>query len=197
MHWFYKISSRAHDIFAKVSDRVRAKLFFILRGLNFKRIGTELKVLGGEFITLGKSVGVGRFCWFEGVGSYAGVKFKPSIYIGNSVNMSDFVHLSAVGRIHISDGVLIGSHVYIGDHSHGRVRFLSEEYGVPPALRPLGEAGDIYIGENVWICDGVVILAGTSVAAGSIIAANSVVKIVCDKPAIIGGVPAKVIRYVD
>lgn len=197
MHVAYKISSRLFDVYHKILARLRAKLFFLLRGLRFKRLGESFKIFGAEFVTIGDSVGVGRFCWIEGVGTYGGVKHKPSINIGNGVNMSDFVHLSAVGNIHICDGVLIGSNVYIGDHSHGRVKFLAEELLIPPAHRPLGEAADIYIGENVWICDGVVILGGSRIACGSIIAANSVVRLVCEKPAIIGGSPAKVIKYVN
>ena len=55
--------------------------------------------------------------------------------------------------------------------------------------------GDIRIGNDVWIGYGATILSGVNIGHGAIIAANACV--VKDVPpyAIVGGVPAKLIRY--
>lgn len=55
--------------------------------------------------------------------------------------------------------------------------------------------GDIVIGNDVWLCSGAHILAGVSVGDGAVVGLDSVV--VKDVPpyAIVGGNPAKIIRY--
>ena len=73
----------------------------------------------------------------------------------------------------------------------------AEMFSTPPAKRPLGDIAEIDIGKNSWICDGAVILAGTRLASHSIVGANSVVRLQTDRAALIGGIPAKVIKYLD
>lgn len=55
--------------------------------------------------------------------------------------------------------------------------------------------GDIIIGHDVWIGTHVVVLPGVKINHGAVVAANSVVT--CEVPpyAIIGGSPAKVLKY--
>ena len=55
--------------------------------------------------------------------------------------------------------------------------------------------GDIIIDDDVWIGYGAIILSGVHIGQGSIIAAGSVVTSNVPPYAIVGGVPAKVIRY--
>lgn len=55
--------------------------------------------------------------------------------------------------------------------------------------------GDIVVGSDVWIAEGATILSGVTLGHGAVVCARAVV--VKDVPpfAIVGGVPAKVIRY--
>lgn len=64
-----------------------------------------------------------------------------------------------------------------------------------PILRPLGVKGPVKIGDNVWIGDRATILSGVTIGEGAIIAANAV--LTHDVPAytVVGGVPAKVIKF--
>ncbi|QMV20359.1 acyltransferase [Granulicella sp. 5B5] len=172
-------------------------MVYLFFGVRFRKFGKHSKLFGSDTVTVGTGVTVGDFCWIEAVTQYAGVSFTPNLTIGNRVAISDLTHISCVNKIILGDDCLIGSKVYIGDHSHGSVRDIEEILTVPPARRPLGDVGQISVGAMTWICDGVVILAGTEIAKSSIIAANSVVRLRESRPALIGGAPAKVIRYLD
>lgn len=55
--------------------------------------------------------------------------------------------------------------------------------------------GDIYVDDDVWIGYGVTILSGVHIGQGAVIAAGSVVTKDVPSYAIVGGVPAKVIKY--
>lgn len=55
--------------------------------------------------------------------------------------------------------------------------------------------GDIIIDDDVWIGYGATIMSGVHIGQGAVIASNSVVTKDVPPYAIVGGVPAKVIRY--
>lgn len=55
--------------------------------------------------------------------------------------------------------------------------------------------GDIIIGDDVWIGYGATILSGVQIGQGAVIAAGAVVSKDVPPYAIVGGIPAKVIKY--
>lgn len=55
--------------------------------------------------------------------------------------------------------------------------------------------GDVIIGNDVWIANGVTIMSGVKIGDGAIIAANSHVVKDVDPYSIVGGNPAKIIKY--
>ena len=55
--------------------------------------------------------------------------------------------------------------------------------------------GDVIIGNDVWIGNGAMILSGVTIGDGAVIAARSVVSKNVEPFEIVGGVPAKHIRY--
>jgi maltose O-acetyltransferase len=57
------------------------------------------------------------------------------------------------------------------------------------------KSGDVIIGDGVWIGANVFINPGVTVNDNAIIGANSVLTKDVDKQAIVGGVPARLIRY--
>lgn len=41
------------------------------------------------------------------------------IIFGNNIQMNDYVHISAIEKVEIGSNVLMASHIYISDNSHG------------------------------------------------------------------------------
>ena len=179
----------------RLAPRIRGVAFRALFGLPFRRVGRQLTVHGGRAIEIGNHVSVGDGCWIEAVIKYQGRTYSPRLVIGAHVSVSNWSHISCAKQIVLGDGCLVGSKVYIGDHSHGSVWTEESGTGGFPGNMPLADLDSIEVGAGTWICDGAVILGGTKIAAGSVIGANSVVRLREDRAALIAGTPAKVLRY--
>ena len=182
--------------YVSFKNKLRAFLMCLHLDVKFRAIGMSCKIRGHGF-RVGENVTVGDFCWIEAVNLYNHQKYNPTIKIMDEVAMSDFVHISAIKSITIGKGTLIGSKVYIGDHSHGHYKDINQwksEKDIMPKMRELADEADIDIGKNCWIGDGVVILAGTIIGDNCVIAANSVVKGNFKNNVLIGGLPAKILK---
>lgn len=94
--------------------------------------------------------------------------------------------------VYIRPQTYIGSRVNIGPFT----RLITDEHELAGPARRAGafSHSSIHIGDGVWIGAGVTILGGVRVGAGAVIAAGAVV--VKDVPAnaIVGGIPAQLIR---
>ncbi len=109
-----------------------------------------------------------------GEGSYVGNQTAIQAVEGHKVTLGYRVRISHNVRIYTSS-------------THGDQDFL---------VRPLEEyGGDVTIGDGVWIGANVVILPGVSIGDNAVIGANSVVSKDVPACAIVGGVPAKLIKY--
>ncbi|MFN7183321.1 MAG: acyltransferase [Thermomonas haemolytica] len=81
-----------------------------------------------------------------------------------------------------------------------RVTIATGTHRIDPAGPRVAGAGDslpVRIGDGCWICAGATILGGTRIGAHSIVAAGAVVRGEFPPRALIGGVPARVIRPID
>lgn len=199
---FQRQTRRLFEYRFRVVPRLRASIYRVFLGFPFRRIGKNFKIMGMDSIMIGRNLEVGDDCWIEAVKKYQGSRYSPVLTIGDEVSISNSAHISCAVEVTIGDGCLIGSKVYIGDHSHGMPKTTlhddRSQGGVPsPAKEPLEKISSVKLGDGCWICDGAVILAGSHLAPGSVVAANSVVRSVTERPAILGGVPARVIRYLN
>ena len=114
----------------------------------------------------------------------------------NAITAGDYVFIGLNAHIYanvqIGNFVMLASYVAIvgGDH-----RF--DVVGVP--VRFTGRAGFekllTVIEDDVWIGHGCIIMAGVRIGRGAIVAAGAVVTKDVPPYAVVGGVPAKLIRY--
>jgi Acetyltransferase (isoleucine patch superfamily) len=178
----------------KITGKIKANIFSFLLKKKFGFVGRNCSFRGWSSIFLEDTIRIGDNCWIEAITRYRDQSFSPSLQFGKCVMMSNNVHISCVSSIIIDDFVLIGSNVYIGDHSHGSLMSHKLDITVPPYMRDLDDIAPIYIGKNTWIGDGAIILAGAYICDGCVIGANAVVKGQYHSPCVIAGVPARSIK---
>ena len=117
-----------------------------------------------------------------------------NITIGNDVYIGPHaLFLCTESQIFIGNKVLFGPHVTIigGDHRITDVgRFIYDVLDKHPE-----DDQDVHIEDDVWIGTNTTLLKGVTVGRGAVVAAGALV--VKDIPpyAIVGGVPAKVLKY--
>lgn len=172
-----------------------ARLFLrYLRRRLFTRTGWRWKTDGPVFFGRGlqlqtgnkASISFGSFVWI-GDGSkircHEGlVEIGPKTVMGQDCTISAYRH------------VKIGAECVIAD----RTMFIDFDHGVVETERAIRHQGiymeDVRVGSNVWIGYGACILRGVSVGDNSVIGTNSVVTKDVPANAVVGGVPARVLR---
>ena len=108
-----------------------------------------------------------------------------NVKIGKSAYIMNGVLLMASGGIIIEDYVLIAAHAKIISNDHD------------PYYRPIITCQPVIIKEGAWIGAGAAIMKGVTIGKYAIVGANSVVTKDVPDYAVVVGVPAKVIKYLD
>lgn len=112
--------------------------------------------------------------------------FGKNINVGKGVFINSGCCFQDQGGITIGDRSLIGHQVVLATLNHNQDPMNREDMIPAP----------INIGKNVWIGSKATILSGVTIGDNAIIAAGAVVNKDVPKNAIVGGVPAKIIKMI-
>ena len=164
------------------SEHMIGFLYFYLNRRKFKKIEFPLFKFRRVFIRnkhvieFGKSLTLAYNCFISPV----------SLSVGDDcwLGVNNFI----CGKVEIGNDVILGPNVNIPGATHGIA-----------SNQPFSQSGLIINGtvieDSVWIGGNSTILDGIRIGKGAIIAANSVARENIPPFAIVGGVPAKIIRY--
>ncbi|MBO0320981.1 acyltransferase [Muricauda sp. CAU 1633] len=111
------------------------------------------------------------------------------LILGENSFIGSFSVIGVNESISIGKNVLIAQSVSIRDTDH-----VFSDLDTPIIDQGESTAG-VVIKDNVWIGYGAVITKGITIDSGAIIAANAVVTKDVPENAIVGGVPARIIKY--
>lgn len=173
--------------------------------LYIKRKLANINVIKGD-VQLGKNVLI-RGCNADGKISVddnakiVNVSIKGRVTIGKYTNIwgPNTEIFAAENKISIGNFCSIASNVTIQEYNHNidyfTTSFIHKHLLNDLVKKEITSKGDIIIGNDVWIGTKCVILSGVTIGNGAVIAANSVVTKSVPDYAIVGGNPAKIIKY--
>jgi acetyltransferase-like isoleucine patch superfamily enzyme len=159
--------------------------------------GSAANLSIGQNVTLMPGVDLknreqGRIILHDGVRLDTGVRLVAArdarIEIGENAALGLGTVVNAGNDVVIGRGCLTGAHCVINASDHGIAA------GVPIQEQPY-EHAPITIGEDVWLGAHVVVAKGSQIGAGAVVSAGSVVSGPVPANAIVGGVPARVIKF--
>lgn len=149
---------------------------FLGPGLHLQT-GREASIRFGRFVWIGHGT---KIRCHEGT-----VEIGPKTVFGQECTVSAY------------KSVRIGAQCVVAD----RTMFIDFDHGVVETERPIRHQGiyteEVRIGSNVWIGYGACVLRGVRVGDNAIIGTNAVVTKDVPANAVVGGVPARVIRMRD
>lgn len=146
-----------------------------------------INALSEDGIRLGYNVSIGKCTNVECTGSL--LHLGKGLKIGNNVGLGTHGFWGCAGGIEVGNDVIFGNYVSLHSENHN-----FQNLTVPIRLQGVNNKG-IKIGNNCWIGAKVTILDGAIVGDGCVIAAGAVVKGYFPDNCIIGGVPAKILKY--
>lgn len=168
--------------------------------MTFSRIFKDNRLLRGLYSLWSRYFG----CLRRGKFGYVGknVILSPplsgntkNIYIYDNVGIGGYAVLSTPNANIVFKGNSAVAHhltIHTGNHSRVVGRFISD---ITDKDKPTGFDHDVIIEKDVWIGSNVTILEGVTIGRGCTVAAGAVVTKSTPPYSIVGGVPAKVLRF--
>lgn len=119
------------------------------------------------------------------------------MYGDGDISIDENTYIGRFSRIQVANGlsVIIGKNCKIGPHFQVWTQSNNVDCDFSDIKKILPKYGNIIIGDAVWIGTNVVISPGVKIGNNCVIGAYSVVTSDVPDFAIVGGVPAKLIRY--
>jgi acetyltransferase-like isoleucine patch superfamily enzyme len=131
-------------------------------------------------------ISFGRFVW---IGDGTKIRcHEGEVVIEQKTVMGQECTISAYRRVRVGEQCVIAD----------RAMFIDFDHGVVEVERPIRAQGiymrELEVGSNVWIGYGACVLRGVRVGDNSVVGTNAVVTKDVPANAVVGGVPAKLIR---
>jgi len=164
--------------------RLRAHRYHLL-GANLQPkclIGRNAKLEHPWRIWMGTRCVLQEDVWLN-VGGASG-----ELHIGEYTFIGRGTEIEVARSVTIGRGGLIAPNVFITDHNHGTR--LGEMM-----FEQRSEIAPISIGDDVWIGAHAVVLCGVTIGDGAVVAAGAVVHRDVPPYAIVGGVPARLLKH--
>jgi acetyltransferase-like isoleucine patch superfamily enzyme len=149
-------------------------------GICFVCSGVKLEIGRGARLR------IGRWAW---IGDRSKIRVhEGEVSIGAKTVMGQECTISAYQRVEIGRECIVADRAMLIDFDHGVV-----EVERPIRLQGIYKR-DVRVGHNVWMGYGACILRGVRVGNNAIVGTNAVVTHDVPENAVVGGVPARVIR---
>jgi acetyltransferase-like isoleucine patch superfamily enzyme len=152
-----------------------------------------LRIADGSHLEIGESASIGRFTLLAlAFDARAPQSDPPHLTIGKRTQILEFNNIRVGGApVTIGENCLISQFVTIVATTH-----TIDEITEPIRDAPWDvSGGGIHIGDDVWIGAGASVLAGVTVGNGAVIGGGAVVTKDVPPRAIVGGIPARVLRF--
>jgi acetyltransferase-like isoleucine patch superfamily enzyme len=117
--------------------------------------------------------------------------FPDRVFFGNHIYIGPYAFLASQGGLTIEDGVIIGPYLSCYTSNHHYEGGATVPYDAEVLYKP------VTIHQNVWIGGNVVVVPGVKIGEGAVVGAGAVVSKDVPDLAVVGGNPARVLKYRD
>ena len=173
---------------------LNALKYWVKSGLKIYTLSIHPTAIIGRDVSIRRSTVISPLCE---IGNHSELYWK--IVLGPKVKIGDWTainHSCIIGSGSIGNFCSIGMQVIIGPGQHPINHITTSTlFAKSLGLRGGGMKDAPIIGNDVWIGSRCIIMPGVKVGNGAIIGANSVVTKDIPPYAIVGGCPAKIIKY--
>lgn len=194
-----------------VGIAIRAVLYrTILKMAGIAAIENHVRLRFGDNITLGRNVYLDQSCYLHAcpsgitIGDNTFVMHGAVLHVYNFRNLPHaFIHIgrdSLIGEFNVlrgQGGISIGNRVYTGP----LVQILAVNHVYADPTVPIVEQGisaeGIIVEDDAWIGAGAILTDGVRVGKGAVVAAGAVVTKDVPAHTVVGGVPARIVKYID
>ena len=181
---FFKKAKRTLFIGKKCDIRCKNKIEF--QGSATVEDYVKIDALSKGGVKIGNNFSIGRNSIIECTGVLR--ELGESLEIGENVGIAANAFIAVRGKLKIGNDTIFGPGVSIHTENHN-----FNEVDKPIRLQGATRKG-VEIGEDCWIGSKAIILDGVKIGSHVIVAAGAVVNKDIPDHAIVGGVPAKVIK---
>lgn len=152
----------------------------------FYRIGYS-RIIKNSFARCGNNVTVPQYCSFSGI---------DHIFVGSDVSFGEHTTiLTTKANVYLENHIMFGPGVTIVSGNH-RINVLGKYMSeIADSMKEDTDDQDICIKNDVWIGCNAVILKGVTIGECAVIAAGSIVSKDVPPYAVVGGSPARVLKY--